>query len=412
MIYSAKRSAYEKVNVHSWHPYYAGYSECFVNSVLSIESENLTQKSIILDPWVGSGTTGVVCQKKGLNCIGVDINSSMAIFSASKSSKILAKLKSESASTLNRIFSRAKKNRTHYDTSHLNEIMSRSFSLKMTRLLVAIEDELYTDSVRVEPFIAFFKSVLLVSNRQLMGYKSGSNPTWFKKTSPTQCLPFTTIEQVYRQNFYSMLSDLDEIFALQTSDFSVYESSSISMPVSDDSVDLVITSPPYLTRIDYAVSTQVELLLLGGAKRYRAIRENTIGTTTIFSQRNYGDNSWGELCNDVISAINSHPSYSSQNYYIKNKIQYFDSSYQSLIELYRVLKTEANAYLVIQNSYYKEIPIPLPEIYMQMAKLIGFSEAVCERRDVLKTTMAHINAKSKRYEKNKIYYEDVIRLKK
>ncbi|MEZ9199137.1 DNA methyltransferase [Shewanella sp. 10N.286.54.B9] len=412
MISSAKRTAYEKGSVHSWHPYYAGYSEFFVDSVLKIESGRLTQNSIILDPWVGSGTTGVVCQKNGLNCVGIDVNSSMAIFSASKSSKILPKLKSESTSILNRIFARAKKSRKVYDTSHLDEIMSSSFTLKMTRLLVAIEDELHTETLRVEPFISFFKSVLLVSNRQLMGYKSGSNPTWFKKTPPTQCLPFATIEKVYRQNFDSMLYDLEEIFSLNTGSFSVYESSSVSTPVADNSVDLVITSPPYLTRIDYAVSTQVELLLLGGAKKYRSIRENTIGTTTIFSQRKCGDRSWGKLCNEVISAINSHSSYSSQDYYIKNKIQYFDGSYQSLLELYRVMKVEANAYLVIQNSYYKEIPIPLPEIYMQMAKAIGFSEAVCERRDILKSTMAHINVKSKRYEKNKIYYEDVIRLKK
>ncbi|CAM5191583.1 site-specific DNA-methyltransferase (cytosine-N(4)-specific) OS=Lysinibacillus sphaericus OX=1421 GN=LS41612_06985 PE=3 SV=1 [Lysinibacillus sphaericus] len=44
---------------------------------------------------------------------------------------------------------------------------------------------------------------------------------------------------------------------------SLYEGDSKQMIFSDCTADNIITSPPYLTRIDYAVSTKPELLFLG-----------------------------------------------------------------------------------------------------------------------------------------------------
>ena len=40
-----------------------------------------------------------------------------------------------------------------------------------------------------------------------------------------------------------------------------------SLEIEENSVDLVLTSPPYCTRIDYAVATSVELALLGFQKK-------------------------------------------------------------------------------------------------------------------------------------------------
>lgn len=415
MIANAKRTLVEKETVHSWHPYYAGYSENFVDSVINKEISNLDQNSIILDPWVGSGTTGIVCQKRGFECVGVDINQAMAIFSSAKSCSILKDEKKLDA-ICQSIITRAKKNRQTIDTTHLNEIMSDELGRKVIKLLLAINEELKSDEHTGEglnPVESFFKAVLLVTNRQVMGYKNGSNPTWFNKTEPNQKISFRELGQCFYNNYINMLNDLKHIYGNRSdSCFNVFEASSTSLPIDDSSIDLIVTSPPYLTRIDYAVSTKVELLLLTGIDGYKGARKNTIGTTTIYSQEGSGKVEWGAICNDVIERINNHPSYSSRNYYIKNKIQYFDGVYKSLKELYRVMKKNASAYFVIQNSYYKEIAIDLPSIYIEMAGNIGFSEFESMRKDGLRVTMASINSKSKKYTNHKVYYEEIIRIKK
>lgn len=416
MIANAKRTASERKNVHSWHPYYAGYSETFVESVLQYEKINFTDKTVVLDPWIGSGTTGVVCQKNGVNCIGIDINPCMATFSAAKSNKVLSLLKENNQQILESILNRARTSRRKFDVTHLSEFSNKTLSQKILRVLFSIEKEfeyLNNESQKkLNPIESFFKSVLLVSNRQLLGYKHGSNPTWYKKSLSLGNYEFKVITDVFKKNYEIMIEDLYESISNSTSNFDVFVSNSTNLCLQDESVDLVITSPPYLTRIDYAVSTQVELLTLSNTAEYKKIRKQTIGTTTIYSQNKVSKPEWGITCCNCIEQISEHYSYSSQDYYLKNKIQYFDSTFSSLKELFRVMKNDTNAYLVIQNSYYKEINIPLPEIYIQMALNIGFKKGETVRRDILRLSMANINTKSKKYSNDKVYYEDVIRISK
>ncbi|QUJ68260.1 hypothetical protein KDD30_03730 [Photobacterium sp. GJ3] len=416
MIGNAKRTKNERQGVHSWHPYYAGYSEAFVESVLLEEKTKAKKINLVLDPWVGSGTTGVVCQKNEVDCIGVDINFAMATFAASKSSLIIEELKNNGPEHIKNIMSRASLSRKPLDISHLIEFCTESHAIKIARIQESINQEFEKNKVYstgiVEPVISFFKSVLLITNREILGYQSGSNPTWFKNSSHNKGCNFSKIKDTYSNNFNKMLQDLCRTFGNAKSNFEVKFGSSQSLPVQSESIDLIITSPPYLTRIDYAVSTKVELLTLTNSQFYFDTRKDTIGTTMIVSQSKEAKPEWGKLCENSLNSIRNHYSYSSEDYYIKNKVQYFESTYKSLNEIYRVLNKKSSAYLVIQNSYYKEIDIPLPDIYKEMALNIGFRLVETVRSDVIKTNMVHINSKSRQYCSNKIYHEDIIRLEK
>jgi len=55
------------------------------------------------------------------------------------------------------------------------------------------------------------------------------------------------------------------------------------MPLRDNSVDLIITSPPYLTRIDYAVTTAPEIIFLGCSTKveFHRLRRTIMGSTCI-----------------------------------------------------------------------------------------------------------------------------------
>lgn len=59
-----------------------------------------------------------------------------------------------------------------------------------------------------------------------------------------------------------------------------------SLPLSSNSVDAIITSPPYCTRIDYAIATVLELAILGfSSENYLTeLRNKMIGTPTIIKE--------------------------------------------------------------------------------------------------------------------------------
>jgi ubiquinone/menaquinone biosynthesis C-methylase UbiE len=117
--------------------------------------------------------------------------------------------------------------------------------------------------------------------------------------------------------------------------------------------------------------------------------------------------SWGQLCNDFLQAVKKHNSKASQSYYLPIYSQYFQDAERSLREIKRVLKPGGRGVIVVQSSYYKEVELPLGDIYIEMSQELGL-EAELGRREVIRQHMAHINTKSSKYVKEKVYYEDAI----
>lgn len=69
--------------------------------------------------------------------------------------------------------------------------------------------------------------------------------------------------------------------ALMGACYSILNVDSKKLNIKSNTIDLVITSPPYLTRIDYAVSTRLELEIILGSEGYKSLRKEMMGTTTV-----------------------------------------------------------------------------------------------------------------------------------
>jgi hypothetical protein len=173
--------------------------------------------------------------------------------------------------------------------------------------------------------------------------------------------------------------------------------SSTSLPIPSGSIDLVISSPPYCTRIDYAVSTSIELAILQyQSDRYELLRRRLIGTSTVPREAGEVQEKWGETCRNFLLQIHTHKSKASNTYYYKNHVQYFGLLYDSIKEISRTLKPDAYCVLVAQDSYYKEIHNDLPQIISDMAVSVGLS-----LRDStnfrLARTLAGVNPGARKY---------------
>ncbi len=411
MISSAKRGKNEHQGLHKWHPYYAGYSESFVLTVL--KAEKIGPNDIVLDPWMGSGTTGLVCQKQNINCLGADINPIMSSFAAAKSNAILSELDINGIDILENIIKKYK-----YDSRRLvKKIKSTDIAIEhLKKLRISIADFFGDNppSIEVDPLQSFFYSVLFYTSRKSLAIRSGSNPTWvnnkeFESTS-------STIDLIsdFKNNYLLMFQQLKNYFENvdATSLYKIYCADCKSLPIEDNTVDIIISSPPYLTRIDYAASTKFELQLLFSPEDYLKIRQKTMGTTTVPKNAVPINQLWGEICSEVLFQVKNHKSVASDTYYLKNKSRYFSDAYNSLMEIFRVLKTGKSAYLVLQNSYYKEIEIPLYDIYCEMATNIGYSTSKVVKEEKVRASIGQINPKSTAYLKDKVYYEKIIKVTK
>jgi tRNA G10 N-methylase Trm11 len=182
------------------------------------------------------------------------------------------------------------------------------------------------------------------------------------------------------------------------------------LPLADQTIDLIVTSPPYCTRIDYVVSTSFELAALGVGgtdASFDALRRESMGTPLARRASAPAADTFPDGVAQVLHAIARHPSKASSNYYYKTYAQYFSDSMASLRELGRVMKPGAAAVLVVQSSYYKDIYVDLPELYVDMARSLSLKASLAAEYDVNRF-LAQINSRSTVHRKSTSHCEAVV----
>jgi len=426
---SPKKSRSKQLGIHSWHPNYASFSENFVAS--SIDILHVDKDDLILDPWNGGGTTSIVSNRMAKHSIGIELNPIMIIYSNAKSAfnldslnvikKFLASLSSEKWSA-----TRDKSDSlTDWISPSLNTAARLTLST-ITRLQTPncspssrIRRALTSYQAYAHPLKSLLTAALFRTVRKLGNLSPSSNPTWIKanKNGRRPRVTKTKFLEHYESTLLDMLDDLQEYYTDPiTHDIDkmkniCFQSDAREIPVRDNSIDAIICSPPYLTRLDYAMSVKPELLLIQGETLLRKIRQQSMGTPMIVNKKIQPNNSWGETCLMLLHRVSQHHSHASKRYYLPNMLQYFHDVEKCLRETIRVLKPGKPGFVVVQSSYYKDVEIDLGKIYTQMIENIGH-EATIVRREPVRSHMAHLNSKSNSYQPKKVYYEDVVYIHK
>ncbi len=423
-VHTPKRGKRERTGVHRWHTYYAGYAEQFVADALDVLA---SPETFVLDPWNGGGTTTYVAQQAGIPSLGIEINPVMSLHAQAKNlhfsaaDTLLDQAVDVVALAREVIMQQRFQALDLQDWVHeepltallaLRESINRQVSNEEPPIFVQqVLRPSYRKTASASKTKAFFLSALFQTLRKVGKFQRGSNPTWLILNDDAKSTPTEQVFDLFLERVRAMQEDLRQAAQKVTVDMANYwvmSGNSKDLPLVDATVDVIITSPPYCTRIDYAVSTKPELLLLGQQEQdVDTLRRATMGAPVIVNKELLPKAHWGERCNDVLKAIEEHPSKASRSYYYPIFVQYFADAVESLKEILRVLKQKGRAVVVVQSSFYKEVEIPLGEIYVEMAE--GFSaNAEIARREIVKQHIAHINTKSSEYIKDKVYYEDVV----
>ena len=160
---------------------------------------------------------------------------------------------------------------------------------------------------------------------------------------------------------------------------------------------LILGSPPYCTRIDYAIATRIELSVLGlNANAQAVLRRRLMGTTTVPPTEPYVGTAAGPNAHRTLAAVRSHASKASSTYYVKWLAQYLDTYTASLEQLSRSAAPRGTIGLVVQGSYYKEILIDLPAITIEILASLGW-RLVRSYDFGFRRSLAHINPHATAY---------------
>lgn len=401
-----------------WYPYYAGYAPTFVSEMLS--GLSLDPDAVVLDPWNGSGTTTTVCSISAVRSTGYDINPSMIV--VAKARLLDANTAGSLLPLLSTVLACAKtvdRNLAHepltawFDEGSANRL--RAVELAIQHVL-ADSGTHYTEpavNVRALSSLAAFYYVLLFRFvRNNLRRVATTNPTWVRAgidPSSRICVSWREISEglvadLHRIKLLDGKGEAPHRYAAATLDIA----DSCELPLGDCTIDAIITSPPYCTRIDYAVSTRAELAVLKVAEdaEFHELRRRMIGTT-VSREKQSPALALTPSVGVLLDRIRQHPSKDSSGYYFNNFLDYFTKLGVSFQQMARVLKPGGHVCIVAQDSAYKEIHIDLASIIAEV--LAEHNLSLKERHDFpASKSMRQIHSLARNHNVNRLPTESIL----
>lgn len=382
------------------------------------------KESVVLDPWNGSGTTTRAASHLGFDSVGFDLNPVMVLVAkcelldpaeapvmlplAKRIIKSVRKVSKKGSLPLDAFFDSA--------TSHDIAELARSIWL---HLVAPASPKPCRESSfsweEVAPLAGTYFVALFNSVRRLLHSLVTSNPTWLRVPRDSEEKIFVSRSYLL-DIFFSEVERIQNIISARSLNLFpgpalLTLGDSRSMCLADLSVNAIVTSPPYCTRLDYGRATMPELLILEsiGLASYAESRHKLMGAAT--ARKGSRKVSLGPSCEELLEKIRSHPSKASGTYYYQSHLVYFNDLAASIGEIARVLAPEGRVCMVVQDSYYKDIHNDLPKIVTEMASLSGIvlSEAFEYKKA---KSMCGINKASLAYRAKRTPFEVALLLNK
>jgi SAM-dependent methyltransferase len=387
-----------------WYRFYAMFSEDF--AAQAIEHAQLAPRSVVLDSWLGAGTTATVAATAGHKAVGADINPVMIAVSAGRTLS-----RQQAAKGLRAMAQRIP---PRPERCEAGDPLTRWFTIGAASSLRALQRHIEEScpSRSLERERGFALTALFDAARELAASAVSKNPTWIKFLAGSERIKAS--HTVICDLWQSKMSTRVELCLPKPVKFKprLSTGNSASLAIGNRTVDFVLTSPPYCTRIDYVVMTAIELAVLGFSHTsYAALRDKTMGTSTIRASIPRVEWEWGKTCVRTLEEIRQHPSKASNTYYFKNFVQYFSDLHLSFLEINRCLRRGGQAVFVVQDSLYKGIRIDLARVCTEMASGLNW-EVQSTAKYASPRSMRRVNTRSRRYHSELDSSETVIWFRK
>lgn len=407
-ILSPKRNKRLQTGWEGFFPYYAGFPELFARELL--QSAQLPRGAVVLDPWNGSGTTTYAASGLGLTSIGIDLNPVMIIVARAR---LLPPSEADHLQPLaSTILSQTHSGSLKLDS---NDALLGWFEPETAAFIRGIEQNVRRSLVgrrshspesvhldKISGTAATLYVALFAACRKLVLPFRSSNPTWLKAPKDAQARISASPASVARY-FLNNVRDMSAALATKLEaelpvedtprlgECRINLSDTTLMSLGAGSVDFVLTSPPYCTRIDYTAATRIELAVLGPllSTSARAIGKQMIGSIQVPGTSIEVSEKWGKTCARFLEALRKHPSKASDGYYYRTHLDYFDKMSRSIGRMSDAMKPGSRAILVVQDSYYKDLHNDLPKIISEIGVKHGLNFK--RRKDFHLRSMSDIN---------------------
>jgi len=360
---------------HGWIRLTPAYSVQLVSEILE---KNPTFKNV-LEPFSGTGTTGLVCAEHGKNCTLLDINPFLIWLARAKTATYSEK-EISAAEKFGTSLPKAIANGVKAEWEPPIFDIERWWNRDAITFLSKLHSLIQSRSGREKDLliVAFCKTVIETSNaafnHQSMSFKKDDHPSLFTKVEDDervrrfQKILGETLEGA-RQNFAGKVT--------------ILHADSREVPLSEAPFDAVITSPPYPNRMSYIRELRPYMYWLGYLKDAREAGELDwqaiggtwgIATSMVGKWQPNGTAVPHDGFDETLAGI-AKKSPLLANYVHK----YFVDMVHHVATLKRSMATGGKLFYIVGNSKFYDTMVHVEEIYASIFKAEGFGNVTIEK---------------------------------
>ena len=386
------------VLVHRWYPFVEGYSKEFIEDILQ---ELPFTPQCAMEPFCGSGTTPVELQNHNIRCYSFEVSPFMHLLAKVKLERgydevTLTRYRNKVASSLNKplddirllepvpfgdtvICKDGMKKWNFHDTS-INGILDIRHAIR-----TVVDDERYKNLFAIALASIVLQASNMFRNGKCLSYKKG----WETK--------ITSRDEIHRL----FLDRLDTVIA---EDVRILESQPTMVSnadicffgdvrksienVPDNTLDLIITSPPYLNSRDYTDIYMLELKVLQLVNSHEDLQKLRKSTLRSHVQVKYSDvkpidNARLKKC---LSDMRNSESKSWNSDILNMICGYFEDMQQLFTAFAKKMQQGGVIYFNVANSAYFGVEVPVDAIIADIAEDCGLKVREIRKARDIKTS--------------------------
>jgi len=390
----------KELKMHRIHAYPAKFPAFITTKALGYAKQNGLSVSRMADIFCGCGTVAFEAKRNNIDFWGCDINPVATLIARAKSKKYSKK---RLEAYLDLIVN-------HFDSleNRFGSYMSANERLKywyeedkfyeIQRLKSSIEAIVPASSEYRYFFLCAFSNILKASSR------------WLTKSIKPQVDPQKELIDVlfaFREQCKFMIGANEESDVLGVSETKVVTANFLDESVDKPKVDMIVTSPPYVTSYEYADLHQLSSLWLGYVDDYRNLRNGSIGS--LYHQYSFEDElkQLNITGNKVLSSL-----LKSDKSKARAVAKYFLDMQRVTNACYSMLTDDGLVLFVIGNTEYKGVRIDNAKHLSESLLNSGFKKILMTKRKITRKILTPYRDKYGQFSSDvnskKVYSEEFI----
>ena len=388
--------------MHTIHAYPAKFPAFIATKAFEYAEQEGVEVKTVADIFCGCGTVALEAKLHGKDFWGCDINPVATLITKTKSTTY-------DINTLGRYFDRIKEtyynmdiNNTAYEKApeRLKYWFNENSFIDLQRLKQSIE-AVVTENDYKDAFLCLFSSILKASSK------------WLTKSIKPQIDPNKeeiVIWDVFKRHFDKFSKALIQInsCALKPSNIRIENESFLDFE-DFPRVDLIISSPPYVTSYEYADLHQLSSLWLQYVSDYRDLRRGSIGSMYNSEGFEIDLNSLNAVGQKIVQALLADSKATAK---VRSVARYYIDIQRAIHNCANMLNNGGMAFFVVGDTEYKGVKIKNSEHLVQCLRNEGFKDIKAAKRRISNKLLTPYRDECGRFSSDKtqrtIYHEEFI----